>query len=441
MSDGVVIAGGGQAGFQTAFSLRAEGYEGPITLIGEEPYAPYQRPPLSKAFVQGKQNEAQVLLRPENFYRDRDIRLLAGERVAAIETFEHRARLASGTAIPYDSLVLATGARNRALPVPGAELLSNSRTTKAGGSCFDEMGRPPASVRPDGVCYLRTLGEAVELKQRMEKAQKILVIGGGFIGLEIAASARALKKEVTVVEFLPRLMARVVAPMVSDFFRRSHEGQGIEFLLNARVREIRASGGKTHEVVLDDGAVRPADLVVIGIGIEPRTELAEVAGLPVSNGIAVDEFLRTGDSRIHAIGDCAEYPNPFAGSRVRLESVQNAVDQAVCVAKAIAGKPAPYRAAPWFWSDQFDIRLQMAGLPAGYDRIAVRGQPENGKFSVFYFRGNELCAVDSINRPVDHLAARKLITIGASVTPEQAADESVNLKTLAVEQAAVESAL
>jgi 3-phenylpropionate/trans-cinnamate dioxygenase ferredoxin reductase subunit len=415
MSDGVVIAGGGQAGFQTAYSLRAEGYEGPITLIGEEPHVPYQRPPLSKAFVLGKQNEAQVLLRPESFYRDRDIRFLADERVAAIETFEHRARLASGAAIPYDALVLATGARNRALPVPGAEV--------------------------DGVCYLRTLGEAIELKQRIEQAEHIVVIGGGFIGLEIAASARALQKEVTVVEMLPRLMARAVAPMVSDFFRRSHEAQGIEVLLNARVREIRTSGGKTHEVVLDDGAVRPADLVVVGIGIEPRTELAEVADLHVSNGIAVDRFLRTGDSRIYAIGDCAEYPNPFAGSRVRLESVQNAVDQAACVAKAIAGKPAPYRATPWFWSDQFDIRLQMAGLPAGYDRIAVRGQPDNGTFSVFYFRGSELCAVDSINRPADHLAARKLITISASVTPEQASDESVNLKTLAVKQAAVESAL
>src|SRR5215471_3322386 len=196
MSQGVVIAGGGQAGFQTAFSLRAEGYEGPVTLIAEEPYAPYQRPPLSKAFVLGKQNAAQVVLRPETFYRDRDIRLLAGERVAAIETFEHRVRLASGAAIPYDALVLATGARNRVLPVPGAQL--------------------------EGVCYLRTLGEAIEIKQRIEQAQHVVVIGGGFIGLEIAASARTLGKEATVLEMLPRLMARAVAPVVSQFFRHSH---------------------------------------------------------------------------------------------------------------------------------------------------------------------------------------------------------------------------
>jgi 3-phenylpropionate/trans-cinnamate dioxygenase ferredoxin reductase component len=410
MSDGVVIAGGGQAAFQTAASLRTEGYQGPITLIGEEPHAPYQRPPLSKAFVLGKQNETQVLLRPESFYRDRDIRWIAGDRVAAIETFEHRARLASGAAIPYDALVLATGARNRVLPVPGAQL--------------------------DGVCYLRTLNEAIELKQRMEQAEQIVVIGGGFIGLEIAASARTLGKAVTVVETLPRLMARVVAPVVSQFFHRSHERRGLEVLLDAKVREIRASYGG-REVVLEDGAIRRADLVVVGIGIAPQIELAEAAGLPVSNGITVDEFLKTGDSRICAIGDCTEYPNPFAGSRVRLESVQNAVDQAVCVAKAIAGKPAAYRATPWFWSDQFDIRLQMAGLPAGYDRVAVRGQPEDGKFSAFYFRGGRLCAVDSINRPADHMAARRLIAIGASITPEQAADENVDLKAAAAERAAV----
>jgi 3-phenylpropionate/trans-cinnamate dioxygenase ferredoxin reductase subunit len=411
VSQGVVITGGGQAGFQTAFSLRAEGYQGAITLIGEEPHSPYQRPPLSKAFVLGKQNAAQVLLRPESFYKDRDIQLLAGERVAAIETFEHRVRLASGAAIPYEALVLATGARNRALAAPGAQF--------------------------DGVCYLRTLGEAIEIKQRIEQAQQVVVIGGGFIGLEIAASARTLDKAATVLETQPRLMARVAAPVVSEFFRRSHESRGVEVLLDARVREIRASQGQAQEIVLDDGAIRAADLVVVGIGIRPRTELAEAAGLPVSNGIAVDEFLRTGDGRIYAIGDCAEYPNPFAGSRVRLESVQNAVDQAVCVAKAIAGKPAPYRATPWFWSDQFDIRLQMVGLPSGYDRVAVRGQPEDGKFSVFYFRDSRVCAVDSINRPAEHMAARRLIAIGASLTPEQAADQSVDLKALAAERAAV----
>ncbi|HEY7339231.1 MAG TPA: FAD-dependent oxidoreductase [Bryobacteraceae bacterium] len=404
MSDGVVIVGGGQAGFQTAFSLRAEGYEGPVTLIGEEPHVPYQRPPLSKAFVLGKQNQANILLRPESYYLDRNIRFLPGERVAAIETPEHRARLDSGAAIPYDSLVLAAGARNRVLPIAGAQL--------------------------DGVCYLRTLTEAIELKQRIEQAQQIVVVGGGFIGLEIAASARTLGKEVAVIEALPRLMARVVAPVVSSFFNRSHQSRGVEVLLGAKVREIRGDHGKASEVILDDDSIRRADLVVVGIGIVPNTELAQLAGLPSGNGIGVDEFLQAGDPRIYAIGDCAEYPNPFAGSRVRLESVQNAVDQAVCVAKAIAGKGGPYRAAPWFWSDQYEIRLQLAGLPAGHDFTAVRGQPEDGKFSVFYFRDGRLCAVDSVNRPADHMAARKLIGNGEAITPEQAADESVNLKSL-----------
>jgi 3-phenylpropionate/trans-cinnamate dioxygenase ferredoxin reductase subunit len=277
---------------------------------------------------------------------------------------------------------------------------------------------------------LRTIAEAGEIKQRLETANRVVVIGGGFIGLEIAASASTLGKAVTVIEALPRLMARVVAPVVSEFFQRSHTQKGVEILLSAKVREITGSEGRVREVVLEDGSTRPADLVVIGIGISPNTELAHHAGLPVSNGIGVDEFLKTGDGRVFAIGDCAEYPNHFAGSRVRLESVQNAVDQAVCVAKAIAGKPAAYRAAPWFWSDQFDIRLQMAGLPTGHDRLVVRGQPEEGKFSVFYFRNGRLCAVDSVNRPADHLAARRLITNGIPLTPEQAIDETLNLKTL-----------
>jgi 3-phenylpropionate/trans-cinnamate dioxygenase ferredoxin reductase subunit len=399
MSDGVVIVGGGQAGFQTAFSLRSEGYEGPITLIGDEPHPPYQRPPLSKGFVLGKQTHSHLLLRPASYYADHQIRFLPGERVAAVETPEHRVQLRSGVMIPYDTLVLATGASNRALPVAGAER--------------------------DGVCYLRTLSEAIEIKQRLEAANRVVVIGGGFIGLEIAASANTLGKTVTVIEALPRLMARVVAPLVSEFFTRSHAVRGVEVLLTARVERIGA-----REVILNDGSIRPADLIVVGIGITPNTDLALEAGLPVSNGIYVDEFLQTGDGRIFAIGDCAEYPNPFAGSRVRLESVQNAVDQAVCVAKAVVGKSAAYRAAPWFWSDQFDIRLQMVGLPAGHDQTVVRGKPEEGKFSVFYFRSGRLCAVDSVNRPVDHLAARRLLANATTLTPEQAADEGLNLRTL-----------
>jgi len=258
----------------------------------------------------------------------------------------------------------------------------------------------------------------------------VVVIGGGFVGLEIAASASAMGKQVIVVEALPRLMARAVGSTISEFVRAAHAGHGTEILLNAQVREIRGSGGNVEEVLLHGGRVIAADLVVVGVGILPRTELAHEAGLPVDNGIVADEFLRTADEHIFAIGDCARYPSAFTDSMVRLESVQNAVDQGVSVARTIAGKPSAYRAVPWFWSDQFDLRLQMAGLPDGHDRQVVRGNSEMGKFSVFHFRAGKLCSVDSINRPADHLAARKLLSSGTAVTPEQASDESLDLRTL-----------
>jgi 3-phenylpropionate/trans-cinnamate dioxygenase ferredoxin reductase subunit len=404
MSGAVVIVGGGQAGYQTAASLRTEGYDGPVFLIGEEAGAPYQRPPLSKAFVLGKQNHTQILLRPELYYRDHQIELLAGEKAVAIDRVSRKVRLGSGRELSYDTLVLALGARNRPLPIAGAML--------------------------GGVCYLRTLDEAIEVKQRLEQARQVVIIGGGFIGLEIAASARTLGKPVTVIEALPRLMARVVAPVVSEFFLAAHTAKGVEILLNAKVQQIQGDENHVQGVLLDDGRKLPADVVVIGVGILPTTDLAAEAGLPIANGIATDQFLRSPDERVFAIGDCAEHPSIFVSSQVRLESVQNAVDQGICVARTIAGKAAPYSATPWFWSDQFDIRLQMAGLPGGYDHTVVRGALESGKFSVFYFRGGKLCAVDSVNRPADHMAARKLIGAGTALTPGQAADESVNLKTV-----------
>ena len=377
---GVVIIGGGQAGFQTALSLRAEGFQESITLIGEEPHLPYQRPPLSKGMLLGKQQERHAILRPEDFYTAQRIDLITGQRVTSIDRDRRKVLLASGGEVPYETLVLATGARNRPLPVEGA-------------------------------CYLRTLGEAAELKQRISAAQNITVIGGGFIGLEVAAAARTMGKAVTVVELAPRLMARVVAPVVSEHFLQQHVAQGVEILLNTQLADLSA------------------DLIVVGVGVLPNDELARDAGLPTSNGITVDEHLRTPDQRIFAIGDCAEYPNPFAGGRIRLESVQNAVDQAVSVARTITGKAAPYESAPWFWTDQFDIRLQTAGISHGFDQVVTRGDPESRKFSVFYYRGGALCAIDSINRPAEHLTARKIIAARASMTPEQAADESFDLKT------------
>ncbi len=415
-SDGVVIVGAGQAGFQVAASLRMEGYEGAIALVGDEPNLPYQRPPLSKGFMAGKQDIAGTALRPLAFYENHRIELMTGAKVIGIDRLDRSVRLASGRALRrslhYDALVLAVGARNRKLPVKGAEL--------------------------DGICYLRTDAEAVEIQQRLAQARDVVVIGGGFIGLELAAAARTLGKAVRVLEVQSRLMSRVVSPILSDFYRDVHTGQGVEISLGVGLSEFVGHQGKVSEAILSDGSVCPADLVLVGIGVVPNSELAGESGLTVSNGIVVDQHLRTQDESIYAIGDCANHPNPFANpfahpldaSRVRIESVQNAVDQAKCIAASIAGRSKHYRAVPWFWTDQFDINLQMAGLSGGYSQMVTRGEIESRKFSIFYFREDRLAAVDSVNRPGDHLAGRKLIGAGTEITPEQAADPSVDLKAL-----------
>jgi 3-phenylpropionate/trans-cinnamate dioxygenase ferredoxin reductase subunit len=395
----VVIAGAGQGGFQVAASLRTEGYQGSITLIGEEPGLPYQKPPLSKAFMAGKQDVEATHLRPEAFYQDNRIDLLMGERITRIDPSNHIVQLASGSRIPYAQLVLATGARNRLLAVAGA------------GS--------------DAVCYLRTREEAIEIRERLADAQNIVIIGGGFIGLELAAVASALGKQVVVVESQGRLMSRVVAPVISEFYRELHQREGVTFAFGTTTREIRKS-----EVELSDGSIYPADFVIGGIGVFPNTELAESAGLAVANGIVVDDHLRTADENIFAIGDCAFHPNRFAGGPVRIESVQNTVDHARCVAASILGRPHSYEAVPWFWTDQFNIKLQMVGLSQGCDLAVTRGVPESNKFSVLYFKQNQLVAIDSINRPADHMAGRKLLASGTSLTPDQAADLSVDLKSV-----------
>lgn len=403
MEPGVVIVGAGQGGFQVAASLRAHGYEAPITLIGDEPHLPYQRPPLSKDYLLGKQAIEKTDLRPRAFYETQRIELMVGERVSEINRGEidrenrgspnhSKVRLASGRSIPYSYLVLATGARVRTLPI-------------------------------DGALYLRGRDDAIQLKHRLDDARTVAIIGGGFIGLEVAAAARALGKRVTVVETQPRLMSRVVAPAISEFYRELHTGQGVEILFGAH-------------------AIPAADLVIAGIGVIPNDELARQAGLTTANGIAVDSYLRTSDENIYALGDCAEHDNPYAGDRVRLESVQNAVDQAKCVAANLIANVAggdgeqprpigqPYDAVPWFWTDQFDVKLQMAGLSAGCDQVVMRGDPGSRKFSVFYFKDGQFRAADSINRPADHMLARKLLAAKALVTPEQAAEEGFDLKSL-----------
>jgi 3-phenylpropionate/trans-cinnamate dioxygenase ferredoxin reductase component len=405
MSRGTIIVGAGQAGFQVAASLRAGGYQEPIALIGDEPHIPYQRPPLSKGFLVGKESAESIELRPVSFYRDHAIDLLTGEVAKAIDRASRQVRLASARALPYEKLVLATGARNRLLTLPGAEL--------------------------DGVLYLRSLTEASALKERIELARQIVVIGGGFIGLEVAAVASALGKQVTVLEMLPRLMSRAVAPVISEFYSQLHAAKGVRVNCGVAVSEILGSHGKAQAVKLSNGTQHAAGLVIVGVGVSPNLEIARDAGLTVANGIAVDERLRTSDKDIYAVGDCAEHPNRFAGSRVRLESVQNAADQAQCAAEGILGRQnRSYAAVPWFWTDQFDIKLQMAGISAGHDRAVTRGSAENRKLSVFYFKEKRLIAIDSINRPLDHILGRKLLAAGTTITPDQAADESFDLKQL-----------
>jgi 3-phenylpropionate/trans-cinnamate dioxygenase ferredoxin reductase subunit len=404
---GVLVVGTGQAGFQLAASLREGGYEGRVLLVGEEPELPYQRPPLSKAYLMGKADAAQLRFRTAAFYAENRLEIRAGARVLRIERAARRVLLASGEALPYEHLVLATGARNRALPVPGAAL--------------------------DGVLSLRTLAEAEALRRRLETARRAVVVGAGFIGLEFAAVAAARGLEVTVVEALDRPMARSVSPLVAAHLRAAHERAGVRFAFGAALARIIGEAGRATGVETADGRRMPADLVLVGIGVVPNAELAAEAGLSVSDGVVVDGLLRTEDPAISAIGDCARFPCRHAeGAPVRLEAVQNAADQARCVAARLLGRPAPYASLPWFWSDQGPLRLQIAGLSVPHERAVLRGDPAAGQgFSVFCFRGGRLVGVESVNRPLDHVLARKVLERGGGVTPEQAADPAFDLRALA----------
>jgi len=399
---GTVIIGAGQGGYQVAASLREYGYAEPIVIVGDEKVLPYQRPPLSKAYLTGDMTADRLLLRPQSYYEKHRIDLITGDRAAALDRQAGRVTLASGAALAYDHLVLATGARNRKLPVEGAEL--------------------------DGVLYLRTLAEADAIKQRFAAAANIVVAGAGFIGLELAAVASKLGKNVTVLEALPRCMSRAVSRLVSDFYAEAHAQFGGRLLLNTRLQKIHGQVGHVVGVILSDGRELPADVVLVGIGIEPNTDLAQSAGLAVANGIVVDAQLRTADAKVSSIGDCASFPDPLSGQMIRLESVQNAVDQGRCVAKRIVGQPHDYAAVPWFWSDQRDLKLQMVGLTAGCDRAVLRGDPASRAFSVFCFRGERLLGIEAINRAADHMFGRRLLAAGETVTPAEAADPAFDLK-------------
>jgi 3-phenylpropionate/trans-cinnamate dioxygenase ferredoxin reductase subunit len=396
------ILGAGQAGFQAAASLRQEGFDGRIVLIGDEPVPPYQRPPLSKSYLAAESGLDELWLRPDTFYAAHKIDLLAGETVRSIDRQERRLRLGSGADIAWDHLILATGARFRPLTVAGADL--------------------------DGVLPLRTLADADILRERLAQAREIVVIGAGFIGLEFASVAIARGAGVHIVEITQQAMGRVVSAATSRFFADAHRRWGCEISFGTGVTRILDANGRATGVETTDGRRLPADLVLICIGVIPNAELARDAGLDVDNGIVVDEYLATADPSVFAIGDCANFPTPFAVGRVRLESVQNAVDQARCVAAAISGKPAVYDKVPWFWSDQGDLKLQIAGITQGHDAAVLRGDPAGGRFSVFCYRAGRLIGVESVNQTADHVAARRLLAGDPALAPEQAADASYDLR-------------
>jgi 3-phenylpropionate/trans-cinnamate dioxygenase ferredoxin reductase subunit len=397
----VVIVGAGQAGFQAATSLRQAGFDGRILLVGDEPCIPYERPPLSKAYLAGETGLDGLWLRPKTFYQKERIELELGETATAIDRQTRHVELASGRKVAYDRLVLATGTRSRPLSVPGAEL--------------------------DGVFPLRTLADADALRPRLAKARGAIVIGAGFIGLEFAAVARKAGVGVHIIEVTQRPMGRVVSEETSRFYTRAHRDWGSEVLLGTGVARILGNG-RVSGVETSDGRRLPADLVLIGIGVLPNTEIAAAAGLAVDNGIVVNQNLATADPTIFAIGDCANFPSRFAAGRCRLESVQNAVDQGHAVAAAIVGKSIPYDKVPWFWTDQADLQLQIAGITAGHDRAVLRGDPETRSFSAFFFRDGTLIGVESVNRPTDHVVARRLLFADPRLSPEQAADPDFDLR-------------
>jgi 3-phenylpropionate/trans-cinnamate dioxygenase ferredoxin reductase subunit len=402
MAAGTLIIGAGQGGYQVAASLREAGYAEPVTIVGDEPTLPYQRPPLSKAYLLGDTTADRLLLRPQSYYDKHAIALVTGDRAVTIDRPGRRVTLASGTTIPYDHLVLATGAQNRKLPVPGAD--------------------------SDGVLYLRTLADADAIKERFHAAESIVVAGAGFIGLELAAVASKYGKQVTVVEALSRCMSRAVSPAVSQFFAEAHAAWGNRLMLDARIAAVDSTDGRVSGVTTADGRTIPADLVLVGIGIVPETALAQAAGLTLDNGIAVDGHLVSSDPNVSAIGDCASFPDAPTGKRVRLESVQNAVDQGRCVAARLAGRPNAYAAIPWFWSDQRDLKLQMVGLTAACERTVLRGAVGERAFSVFCFTGDRLIGIESVNRAADHMFGRRLLAAGQSITPEEATDPSFDFK-------------
>lgn len=403
MSAGTVIIGAGQAGQQVAESLRSGGYDAPVTLIGEEPHTPYQLPPLSKGYLKGTVDRARLAFRAPAWYTDNAVELRLNSRVDRIDPSAQQVQLREGISLSYEHLVIATGSRPFVPPLPG--------------------------IDSDRVCYMRTLDDADRFVGLVEKHQRFAVLGAGFIGLEAAASLRQFGKDVTVIEAADRVMARVVSPAMSAYAADLHAGQGVELITGAFCTGItQTPEGLT--LTLSTGTPVECDILLAGVGAIPNTELAEAAGIACDRGILVDSAQRTDISGIWAAGDCCMQESVFAGGPVRLESVQNAMDQAKVIAANILGKEAENTAVPWFWSDQFDLKYQMAGLGAPQDELVTIGDPAGGRFSVVHFAGGMLRAVESANQPGEHMATRQLLALTAPVTRAEFDAAGQDLKAL-----------
>ncbi|KEQ16538.1 NAD(P)/FAD-dependent oxidoreductase [Endozoicomonas numazuensis] len=404
MSEVCVIIGASHAAAQLSASLRTEGWEGEILVIGDEAYLPYHRPPLSKTFLSGEKTIEQIQIRPAAFYEKQNIQFKLNTRVEAIDREKKSLTLNTGETIQYSKLALCTGSRPRILPLEGSQL--------------------------PGVHYLRAASDIEGIQSNIASGKKAVIVGGGYIGLETAAVLRTLGLEVTILEMMDRVLQRVTAPEISAFYHRIHTEEGVTIKTGTAIKAIEGNG-KVESVILDDQSRLEADLVIIGAGIVPNVELAEKAGLEVDNGILVNELATTSDSDIVAAGDCTNFPNPLFNKRMRLESVPNAMEQSRSAAASICGKEKVYAAQPWFWSDQYDMKLQIAGLSEGYEQVVIRGDYEQGRsFVAWYLKAGKVLAADCVNRGKEFMTAKKLIQSGVTVDASKLADDAIDPKEL-----------
>lgn len=392
MTAPILIIGAGQAGIKAAETLRQKGYDGDLVMIGDEAYLPYQRPPLSKAYMKGEMDEERLFLRPQAYFETAAVDLRISTSVTAVDPANKSVELSDGKQLSYSSLLLATGTRARQIPLEGADL--------------------------DGVYSLRTMADVNVLRGALQQARNVVILGGGYIGMEFAAVAAKLGKTVSVVEARPRVMERSVAPEISTYFQDLHLANGVALRLEQSVQRLAGETSVTGVVLGDDTEI-PADLVLMAVGAVPVTELAQAAGLTVGNGISVDEYARTSAPDIYAAGDCAEFPSARYSRTIRLESVQNAIDQAKIAAGTMLGEEVAYDPVPWFWSDQYDAKLQIAGLSTGYDRTEMEGDPATGSFALRYFQNDRLIAVDTVNAPRIHMLARRELAQAGSASATQ----------------------